>query len=74
MGQFEYKVFDIDEVKIPEQKFIDRMAIDGWELYFINNVPVAKEPKVLVKLYFRRRINYFLDFFRFIWEWINRGK
>ena len=51
MRQFEYKVFDIDEVKIPEQKFIDRMAIDGWELYFINNEPVDKEPKILVKLY-----------------------
>ena len=74
MRQFEYKVFDIDEVKIPEQKLIDRMAIDGWELYFINNEQVDKEHKILVKLYFRRRINYFLDFFRFIWEWINRGK
>ena len=74
MRQFEYKVFDVDEIKISEDKFIDKMAIDGWELFFINNEPVDQEPKILVKLYFRRKINYFLDFFRFIWEWINRGK
>ena len=55
-------------------KFIDKMAIDGWELYFINNEPVDKEPKILVKSYFRRKINYLLDFFRFIWELINKGK
>ena len=37
MRQFEYKVFDVDELKISEDKFIDKMAIDGWELFFINN-------------------------------------
>ena len=68
MRQFEYKVFDVDELKISEDKFIDKMAIDGWELFFINNEPVDQEPKILVKLYFRRKTNYFLDFFRFIWE------
>ena len=43
-------------------KFIDKMAIDGWELYFINNEPVDKESEILLKLYFRRRINYFFGF------------
>tara|TARA_B110000495_G_C22811806_1_gene473936 strand:- start:55 stop:285 length:231 start_codon:yes stop_codon:yes gene_type:complete len=69
MRQFEYKVFDIDEVEIPEKQFIDKMAIDGWKLFFINNEPVDHYPQILIKLYFRRKINYLFKFFRFIWDW-----
>ena len=37
MRQFEFKVFDIDEVKMEEEKFLEKMSYDGWELFFINN-------------------------------------
>ena len=37
MRQFEFKVFDIDEVNMEEEKLLEKMSYDGWELIFINN-------------------------------------
>jgi hypothetical protein len=56
MKKFEYKVFDIDTVKEPEDIFLNRMGDDGWELISINNEPLNNRPSVLVKLYFKREI------------------
>jgi len=69
MRQFEFKVFDIDEVKMEEEKFLEKMSYDGWELFFINNEPVDGCPKILVKFYFRKEINYLYEFFKFLWSW-----
>jgi hypothetical protein len=69
MRQFEFKVFDIDEVKMEEEKFLEKMSYDGWELFFINNEPVDGCPNILVKFYFRKEINYFYEFFKFLWSW-----
>jgi hypothetical protein len=56
MKNFEYKVFDIDTVKQPEEEFINKMGSEGWELIQIFNEPVDKSPLILVKLYFKREI------------------
>ena len=56
MQKYYYKVFDIDEVKMPEEDFINKMAKDGWELFFINNEPVDRTSILLVKLYFRKEV------------------
>ena len=69
MRQFEFKVFDIDEVNMEEEKFLEKMSYDGWELFVINNEPVDGYPKILVKFYFRKEINYFYEFFKFLWSW-----
>ena len=52
-----------------EEKFLEKMSYDGWELFFINNEPVDGCPKILVKFYFRKEINYFYEFFKFLWSW-----
>ena len=56
MKRFEYKVFDIDTVKQPEEEFINKMGSEGCELIQIFNEPVDKSPLILVKLYFKREI------------------
>ena len=38
-------------------------------LFFINNEPVDGCPKILVKFYFRKEINYLYEFFKFLWSW-----
>ena len=56
MKKFEYKVFDIDTVKEPEEEFLNKMGSQGWELIQIHNEPLDKVPLILVKLYFKREI------------------
>jgi hypothetical protein len=56
MKKFEYKVFDIDTVKEPEEEFLNKMGLQGWELIQIHNEPLDKVPLILVKLYFKREI------------------
>ena len=46
-----------------EEKFLEKMSYDGWELFFINNEPVDGCPKILIKFYFRKEINYLYEFF-----------
>ena len=41
---------------MPEEDFINKMAKDGWELFFINNEPVDRTSILLVKLYFRKEV------------------
>jgi hypothetical protein len=38
MKKFEYKVFDIDELEQPEEEFLNKMGLEGWELVQIHNV------------------------------------
>ena len=56
MKKFEYKVVDIDTVKMSEEEFINKMGSEGWELIQIHNEPLDKSPLILVKLYFKREI------------------
>jgi hypothetical protein len=56
MKKFEYKVFDIDELELPEEEFLNKMGSEGWELVQIHNEPVDKSSLILVKLYFKREI------------------
>ena len=56
MKKFEYKVFDIDELEQPEEEFLNKMGLEGWELVQIHNEPVDKSSLILVKLYFKREI------------------
>jgi hypothetical protein len=56
MKKFEYKVVDIDTVKVSEEEFINEMGSKGWELIQIHNEPLDKSPLILVKLYFKREI------------------
>jgi hypothetical protein len=57
MKKFEYKVVDIDTIKVSEEEFINKMGFEGWELVQIHNEPLDKSPLILVKLYFKREIN-----------------
>tara|TARA_A100001011_G_scaffold331863_1_gene358568 strand:- start:122 stop:325 length:204 start_codon:yes stop_codon:yes gene_type:complete len=63
MDKFEYKVIDIDKICISEEKLLNRMNSDGWELFFIHNEPQNEYPSILVKFYFRRKKLSFLEQF-----------
>ena len=63
MDKFEYKVIDIDKICISEEKLLNRMNSDGWELFFIHNEPQNEYPRILVKFYFRRKKLSFLEQF-----------
>ena len=47
MDKFEYKVIDIDKICISEEKLLNRMNSDGWELFFIHNEPQNEYPSIL---------------------------
>ena len=63
MDKFEYKVIDIDKICISEEKLLNRMNSDGWELFFIHNEPQNEYLSILVKFYFRRKKLSFLEQF-----------
>lgn len=52
---FEYKVVDIDEINQPEDKYLEFMGKEGWELIQINNEPHKNRPLVYIKFYFKRK-------------------
>ena len=55
MQNYTYSVFDIDRVGMPEDKFLNKMAQEGWDLFLINNEPQNDFPGTLVKFYFRKK-------------------
>ena len=57
--KYNYAIFDLDNIHMPEVDFINHMASQGWNLFLINNEPMAQYPRVLVKLYFRKELSNF---------------
>ena len=60
---FEYKVVDIDEINQPEDKYLEFMGKEGWELIQINNEPHKNRPLVYVKFYFKKKVDKYLIWF-----------
>lgn len=56
--KYNYAIFDLDNIHIPEVEFINKMAAQGWDLFLINNEPLPQYPRMLVKLYFRKKLSY----------------
>ena len=63
MQNYTYSVFDIDRVGMPEDEFLNKMAHEGWDLFLINNEPLNEYPGTVVKFYFRKKKQSFLEQF-----------